>query len=104
MGKTYQWAVSLYRSGLCGRRGGSGYKYVCFVFTANPDSEDDPLHSIMDKQLFSHPAFMTRAEFLSIDERVALAYQRAVAVLKAWGTYVRMERHSRRSHHRSRRL
>ena len=45
----------------------------------------------MENQLYNHPAFTTRAEFLSVDERVALAYQRAKAVLRAWGTHLSLD-------------
>ncbi|TFK46243.1 hypothetical protein OE88DRAFT_1812070 [Heliocybe sulcata] len=35
-------------------------------------------------KIMDHPAFKTRAEFLDTDERVALAYSRAKALLEAW--------------------
>lgn len=38
----------------------------------------------MDNKLYEHPAFAARSEFLSVDDRVLLAYHRAKAVLKAW--------------------
>lgn len=41
---------------------------------------------IMDNQLYNHPSFSTRSEFLPVDERVLLAYDRAKAVLRAWST------------------
>ncbi|KAJ3543972.1 hypothetical protein NM688_g5795 [Phlebia brevispora] len=43
----------------------------------------------MDNHLYEHPTFSTRPEFLSVDERVTLAYDRAKAVLKAWNLTVR---------------
>lgn len=41
---------------------------------------------IMDSRLYDHQVFSVRSEFLSVDERVLLAYDRAKAVLRAWGT------------------
>ncbi|KAJ3535919.1 hypothetical protein NM688_g6910 [Phlebia brevispora] len=38
----------------------------------------------MKNQLYRHPAFLTRAEFLSENERIALAYARARAILNTW--------------------
>ncbi|KAJ3543335.1 hypothetical protein NM688_g5865 [Phlebia brevispora] len=38
----------------------------------------------MNTQLYRHPAFLARAEFLSGSKRIALAYARARAVLTTW--------------------
>lgn len=40
----------------------------------------------MKNALYDHPAYTTRAEFLTLDERVLLAYERTRVVLRTWST------------------